>query len=92
MDDNTGEWVEFTLGRNPCLIHVRNKHKQRELTFYSFRIHDSCIVFGCNNKSDSENGRVLQRIQFFNDHRQEGVRRREKMDRFCNLLLFMLVS
>ena len=65
MDDNAGDWIYFTLGRHLCLIHARNKHKQGKLAFFSDRIPDSCIVFGCNNKSDSENGRVLHRIPFF---------------------------
>ena len=48
-------------------IHARNKQKQREIAFFFDRMPDSFIVFGCNNKSDSENGRALHGILFFND-------------------------
>ena len=39
---------------------------------------DLCIVFGCCNKSDSENGTALHTIPFFNDHHPEWVRSRKK--------------
>ena len=39
---------------------------------------DSCIVFGCNHKSDPENGITLHRIPFFNGHRPDWVIRRKK--------------
>ena len=45
-----------------------------------------------NNKTDSEDGRALHSIPFFNDRRQEWVRGRKKMYRFCNLSLFVLIS
>ena len=38
-------------------IHARNKQKQSEIIFSD--LPDSFIVFRCNNKSDSENGRAL---------------------------------
>ena len=47
-------------------IHARNKQKQKEIAFFFDRMPDSFIVFWMyNNKSDSENGRALQRIPFF---------------------------
>ena len=58
-----------------CSIHARNKHKKR--AFFLHIIPNSRIVFGCNNKSDSENGRALHKIPFFNDHRPEWVKRRK---------------
>ena len=62
-------------------IHARNKQKQKEIAFFFDRMPDSFIVFfGCNNKSDSENGRALHRIPFFNDRRLERVRRRKWME------------
>ena len=42
---------------------------EREIVFFCYRMPDSCIVFGCNNKSDSENGRALHRIPFSDDPR-----------------------
>lgn len=48
-------------------IGARNKHKQREIAFLFKRMLDSWIVFGCNKKSDPENGIyiVLYRIPFY---------------------------
>ena len=54
-----------------CFIRARNKHKKREIVFFFYRMPDSCIVFGCNNKSDPEDGMPLHRIPFFNDHRPQ---------------------
>ena len=55
------------------VFHSRAKQAQTEgessLSFYKMPY--SFIVFGCNNKRDSENGRALQRIPFFSDHRPE---------------------
>ena len=81
----------YFVTSSQCLIHKRNKHKQREIAFFFNRISEySFIVFPCNNKSDSENGRALHRIPSFNDHRPESEKRRKTKDRFCNLSLFML--
>ena len=43
-------------------FHSRTKQAQteREIALFFHRMPDSCIVFGCNNKSDSENGRAMQ--------------------------------
>ena len=48
-------------------IHMGNKHKQRKIAFFFHRMPELCIVFGYNNKSNSENGTALHRIPFFND-------------------------
>ena len=39
-----------------------------EIAFFFYRMPDSCIVFGCNDKSDSENGKALHRKPFINHH------------------------
>ena len=73
QENGSSSLCEVVLGS----IQVRNKHKQ-EYRFFFYRMPYSCIVFGCNNKSDSENGRVLHRIPFFNDHCLEWVRGMKK--------------
>ena len=52
-------------------------NKQRDSFFFFYRVPDSCIVFGCNNKSEG-NGRALHGIPFLNNHRPELVKRRKK--------------
>ena len=52
-----------------------------EIAFSFNRMPDSCIVFGCNNKSDPENGIALHRIPFFKIIAwSEWQLRRKKMD------------
>ena len=74
------------------MLHSRDKHKQREIAFFFYRMPDSCIVFECNIKSDPENDIALNRISFFNDHDRSEREEGKKMDLFCNALRFMLVS
>ena len=78
----------YFVTSSQCSIHARTSTKT-EIAFFLHIIPNSRIVFGCNNKSDSENGRALHKIPFFNDHRPSEWKE-EKMDRFCNLSLFML--
>ena len=52
---------------------------------------DSYIIF-IFTKVTQKMAEVCTEYPFFNDHRPDWVRRREKMGRFCNLSLFMLVS
>ena len=47
-----------------CFMYARNKLKQGEIALFFYKIPDSCIVFGCNNKSYSKNARALHRIPF----------------------------
>ena len=61
-----------------CFTCMQNKHKQREIAFFFYRMPDFCIVFQCNNKSDSENGRTLPRIPFFNNHHPKWVSERKE--------------
>ena len=46
----------------------QTKTKRDAVAFFFYKMPDSCIIFGCNNKSDSESGRALHRIHFFKDH------------------------
>lgn len=39
---------------------------------------DRCVVYGCSNVNDPENGISLHRIPFFNDNRSEALARRKK--------------
>ena len=39
---------------------------------------DRCVVYGCSNKADPENGIGLHKIPFFGDDRKECRRRRKK--------------
>ena len=44
--------------------HAKQAQTERD-SFLFYRMPDSCIAFGCNNKNDLENGRALHRIPFF---------------------------
>ena len=81
--------VAYFVTSPQCFIHW--KQAQRERVFFFYRMPDSCIVFGDNNKSDSENGRALH-IPFFLQSSPRVIEKKEKMDRLCNLSKFMLVS
>ena len=52
---------------------------------------DSCVVFGCNNESDPENGIALQRIPFFTN-RHLGCEKKKKIDQFCKGMTSSLFS
>ena len=54
----------YFVTSSQCFIHARNKHKLREIAFFFYRMPDSSIVFGFNNKSVSESCRALHRIRF----------------------------
>ena len=48
----------YIVTSSQCVIHTLNKHKEREKekekdSFLFYRMPDSSIVFGCNDKSDS---------------------------------------
>lgn len=81
--------VYFVLS-SQCFIHAQNKHKLREMAFLFYRMPDSSIVFGYNNK-------CLRKLQsfaqntLFNDHSLECVRGRKKWIDFP-ISLFMLLS
>ena len=51
-------------------------HDQEQKASFFHRTPDSFIVFGCNNKSESENGRALHKIPLFaiiaRSEREEG--------------------
>ena len=54
------------------VILLRAKQVQIERdSFLFYGMPDSCIVFECSNKSDSEYGRALHIIPFCDDHRPE---------------------
>ena len=60
-----------------------------QFSFLSCKMLDSCIFFSaCNIKIEAYDDRALHRIPFSNFH----LETKEKMDRFCQLSLFMLVS
>ena len=75
-----------------CFIRARNKDKQREIASFFTECLILVLFLDVTTNVNSENGRALHRIPFFNDHSPEWGRRRKKMDRFCNLSLFMIVS
>ena len=89
----------MTTNENGCsllcnvtsVLHSLETSTKRERVFFFYRMPDSCIVFGDNNKSDSENGRALH-ITFFLQSSPRVIEKKEKMDRLCNLSKFMLVS
>ena len=45
---------------------------------------ERCVVAGCSNIKDGENGISLHRIPFFNDECKEAKRRRRKWIKFVN--------
>ena len=81
--------VYFVLS-SQCFIHAQNKHKLREIAFLFYRMPDSSIVFGCNNKCLRKLESFAQNT-LFNDHSLECVRGRKKWIDFP-ISLFMLLS
>ena len=55
MDDNTGEWVQFTLLCDVLSEFLTHTRKQGEVAFFFYRMLDSWIVFGCNKKKVTQN-------------------------------------
>ena len=66
---------------NICVI----QRKQRIVGHHNHRFEpkllvmpDRCVVYGCNNKADPENGNGRQEVPFFGDDSKECRRRRKK--------------
>lgn len=48
-----------------CFIHTQNKHKQKEIVFFLYRMPGLCVVCWFSNEHDPENGIPLYIIPFF---------------------------
>ena len=46
---------------------------------------ERCVVFGCNNVRSKEKGILLHPISFYGKSESETAKRKEKVDRFCEI-------